>query len=69
MAVPADVRRGMDCLVLLVCWFLWKERNHRVFDAISGLPNALLAALVEEGNNWIGAGNSNLATLLSFLAV
>jgi hypothetical protein len=33
------------------------------------LPNALLAALVDEGNNWIAAGNSILATLLSLLAV
>lgn len=67
--LPADLRKGFDSLVLLVTWFIWKERNKRIFDAAARLPHMLLAAIAEEGNSWIAAGNSGLAAMLQLLRI
>lgn len=56
--------RGVNSLVLLVCWLLWKDRNHHVFEAVSTNPATLFEFIVIEGNTWIAAGLNALSILL-----
>lgn len=65
--LQADLCKGFDSMVILVTWFLWKECNRQVFDAVARTPAGLLNAIVEEGNCWINAGNVDLLALLQLL--
>ena len=42
------LRDGFDALVLLTVWFLWKERNDRVFKGQCASPPELFGKIVDE---------------------
>lgn len=50
-------------MVLLVTWSLWSEHNRRTFEWKLLAPSALAAAILEEADQWVGAGFSSLACL------
>lgn len=59
-AVVEHKRAGMDSLVALVSWHVWKERNARCFRAsATSVPN-LLQVIHDEGQRWIQAGACRL---------
>ena len=63
LRVPSSRRGGFDSLVLLISWEVWKERNRRTFDGNCLSLSQLLQRIKDEGEEWIGAGFSKLATL------
>lgn len=63
--VPKFFRRGFDSFVLLLGWSLWKERNHRTFQAGATSPPRLAMLIKEEAERWCAAGNAHLSRLLA----
>jgi len=63
--VPKFFRRGFDSFVLLIGWSLWKERNHRTFQAGATSPPSLAMLIKEEAERWCAAGNAHLSRLLA----
>ncbi|KAF8693517.1 hypothetical protein HU200_038915 [Digitaria exilis] len=56
-------RKGLDSLEMLVSWRLWKIGNDIVFNSTRATTAEAIELLMEDANNWVQAGASNLATL------
>jgi len=54
--VPKEPQKGFDSAILLVSWWLWKERNSRVFDNVAYMADQATRKVMEEGDEWIAAG-------------
>lgn len=50
--LPKEQKRGLDTLVILVCWLLWKERNARVFSGKYSALSEILERIRHEGLLW-----------------
>lgn len=57
-------RKGLDSLLILGAWMVWKLRNRVVFDGVTPTISLLLESVHEEREKWQVAG----ARGLSFLA-
>jgi len=64
-AAPNQWRKGLNSLIILVAWEIWKHRNSCVFEGV--LPNSqvLLQAITNESTLWCLAGASKLKELLA----
>ena len=60
-------RLCFDSVVVLISWFLWKERNNRTFDRVSNSVPQLLSLLLDELIAWFWAGCKRLEPLLLLL--
>jgi hypothetical protein len=56
--------KGARSLTILVCWKVWHERNHRVFEGQDRTTQMLIADIKDEAKLWISAGSKSLATLV-----
>ena len=63
--IPKTYRRGFDSLVVLVCWLIWKERNHRTFDHRTRTIEEVVYLLIEEITAWSRAGYRHLDLALA----
>ncbi|WVZ93822.1 hypothetical protein U9M48_039777 [Paspalum notatum var. saurae] len=61
--VPKEVKKGLNSLVILVAWKIWKHRNDCVFEGISPNVSLVCRKIVQEGNLWRLAGNAALGLL------
>lgn len=55
-----EARRGINSLIILVAWLLWKYRNRCVFDGERPRSSVLLKQIKEEINLWVLAGAAKL---------
>ncbi|CAN6231704.1 unnamed protein product [Urochloa humidicola] len=62
--VPKEVRKGLNSLIILVAWEVWKHRNSCVFDGARPCIQEVLRAVQAEGNLWCSAGARKLQELL-----
>ena len=63
MLLPGSLQKGFDTLFALVCWWIWKERNGRIFRAqVSTIPQMLLS-IKSEAEIWVLAGAKRLGCL------
>jgi len=53
-------RKCFDSMVVLTCWWLWKERNRRTFDHQAHSTTELLALISDEVVCWFHAGYQHL---------
>lgn len=60
----SEDRPAFDSMVLLVTWFLWKERNARVFRGLASDLVAIAKAVVSEGELWCQAGFKPLSAFV-----
>ena len=63
-AVPKDLRKGLNSLIILVAWEIWKHRNSCVFDKKRPSVQEVLRAISSEGGLWCSAGASKLQELV-----
>lgn len=59
-AAPASEKRARS-LLLLVIWFIWRERNARIFRETDRSVQAVLDQISDEAANWVLAGARHLS--------
>ncbi|KAJ1255762.1 hypothetical protein BS78_K161500 [Paspalum vaginatum] len=62
-------RKGIDAVVLLTAWMLWKERNERTFRRASLSTLELVAKIKTEAECWALAGFVEIGELIALLRV
>ncbi|RCV44321.1 hypothetical protein SETIT_9G363800v2 [Setaria italica] len=65
LAVQKEMRKGLDSLIILVTWEIWKHKNDCVFEKVRPTIQEVLRAISNEGGLWCMAGASRLQELLS----
>jgi hypothetical protein len=58
------VRKGLNSLIILGAWTLWKHRNQCVFDGVAPSSAASLAQANEERRMWELAGAKGISFLM-----
>ena len=56
-------RRGLDTLVMLILWTLWKERNARLFNNHSSSVHEFQERIKVDIKLWVDAGATRLGCL------
>ncbi|CAO2038521.1 unnamed protein product [Urochloa humidicola] len=65
--VNGQTQRGLNSIIILVSWEIWKHRNRCVFDATQPNLRGLLLAIRDELQTWDIAGARGIAYLLALL--
>jgi len=55
---------GSRSLAILVTWFIWKERNARVFNNTEKTVASLVEEIKDEARLWCQEGAKHLAALV-----
>uniref|UniRef100_C6JRM6 Reverse transcriptase zinc-binding domain-containing protein n=1 Tax=Sorghum bicolor TaxID=4558 RepID=C6JRM6_SORBI len=63
-AVPKEIRKGLNSLIILVAWEIWKHRNSCVFDNKRPNIQEVFRAISSEEELWCSAGASKLQELV-----
>jgi hypothetical protein len=63
-AAPKEARKGLNSLIILVAWELWKHRNACVFEKHRLRIQDVLSYVSLEGDLWCLAGASKLKELV-----
>jgi hypothetical protein len=65
-SVGKSLRKGLNSLIILIAWEIWKHRNACVFEGVVPCAQQVRRAVIEEGNAWClaVAGASTLQDLL-----
>ena len=64
-AIPKEARKGLNSLIILVAWEIWKHRNTYVFDNKRQVFRRSLGPLVRRGGFGARLGLPNSRSLLS----
>lgn len=56
--------KGLNTLIMLVFWEVWKHRNRCVFDGVRPCTTSLIQVIRQEANLWALAGAGKLRPLL-----
>jgi hypothetical protein len=64
-AAPKDMWKGLNSLIILVAWEVWKHRNSCVLEGIRPSIQILLQTVTNESSLWCMAGASKLQELLT----
>ena len=62
--VPKEKREGLNSLIILVVWSLWKHRNACVFDGWDPSVSTTCQEVEAESRLWVMAGDKVLQELL-----
>ena len=61
---PRELKKGLNTLVFLVSWEVWKHRNACVVEGVSSDVPLVLQNIANEGSLWCRAGAMGLRFLL-----
>lgn len=61
--VPYALRKGINSLVMLVAWWLWKQRNNCVFEGDAPSGNQIIQNIKDDAQRWCLAGAKDLGTI------
>uniref|UniRef100_A0A0A9CIF0 Reverse transcriptase zinc-binding domain-containing protein n=1 Tax=Arundo donax TaxID=35708 RepID=A0A0A9CIF0_ARUDO len=57
-------RKGLNSLIILSAWELWKHRNDCVFNNTNPSVHTAIRHVIDEGTLWCAAGANELAALV-----
>ncbi|WVZ66318.1 hypothetical protein U9M48_015558, partial [Paspalum notatum var. saurae] len=60
---PKELKKGLNSLIILVAWEVWKHRIACVFEEIRPCVSVICQEIEKEGSLWCLAGNSALSSL------
>jgi hypothetical protein len=63
--VPRMIKKGLNSLIILGAWMVWKHRNRVVFDGATPDFTLLLRSAEEERHKWQLAGAKGLSFLVA----
>jgi hypothetical protein len=61
--VPHVLRKGINSLVMLLAWWLWKQRNKCVFEGDAPSGNQIIQNIKDGAQRWCLAGAKDLCTI------
>ncbi|GJN00252.1 hypothetical protein PR202_ga17669 [Eleusine coracana subsp. coracana] len=61
--MPKERKKGMNYVIILGAWILWKHRNPCVFDNVSPSITAALRMFKDEHHLWCLAGARRMQAL------
>jgi hypothetical protein len=61
--VKKEHKRGVNSLIILGAWMIWKHRNACVFEGVAPSVNSIMRDLKDEHNLWCLAGAKKLQGL------
>ena len=59
--LPLQIKLRWQSLALVTWWYIWKERNNRIFNNKARVSSALVDKIMAEFHDWRAAGVSNLS--------
>jgi hypothetical protein len=59
------IKKGLNSIIILGAWTIWKHRNHSVFDGVAPNLDACLAQADEERKVWELAGAKGISLLMA----
>jgi hypothetical protein len=62
-ALSGDVQKGLNSLIILGAWYIWKHRNNCLFDGASPRVVSILSMARDEAQLWTLAGGKGHASL------
>jgi hypothetical protein len=57
-------QKSLVCLIMLVSWEIWNERNTRVFRKVATMPTIVVSKIRGEAALWSLAGAKNLGSIM-----
>nr|TKW04463.1 hypothetical protein SEVIR_7G110800v2 [Setaria viridis] len=63
-SAPKEIRKGLNSLIILVSWEVWKHRNSCIFENARPSTSLLLQTVADECSVWGMAGATKLQELL-----
>jgi len=63
--VDGQVQKGMNSIIILGAWSIWKYRNRCVFDGAPPEVSCVVSAIKEELHQWTIAGARGVSYLLA----
>ena len=64
-SVGPATRRGLNTLIILGSWILWKARNDNVFNEVSPRVDRAILLAKEEADLWMLSGAKRLIALVA----
>lgn len=61
---PGCLRKGLNSIVALTAWAIWKHHNAAIFDGLRPSTADLVLSIKDDARLWAKAGAKGLASLL-----
>ena len=66
--VTGQVQKGLNSIIILGAWSIWKHRNSCVFDGVTPNLPYVVATIQEQMHQWSVAGARGVSHLLALAA-
>nr|XP_040249685.1 uncharacterized protein LOC120967149 [Aegilops tauschii subsp. strangulata] len=63
-ASPGGLRRGLNSIIALTAWEIWKHRNAAIFDGVRPSTDELVQLIKDEARRWAKAGDKGLDRII-----
>ena len=62
---PSGLRKGLNSIVTLTVWAIWKHRNAVIFDGLHPSTDDLVLSIQDDARLWDKAGAKGLAAIIA----
>ena len=61
---PSGLHKGLNSIVALTAWAIWKHRNAAIFDGVQPSTDDLVVSIQDDARLWAKAGAKGLASII-----